>query len=81
MEMELCEPNLIESLLLDPVEPRVKSKERVEHRRRGGPRVRCQCGGCGQCKENERWERIFQEKFADPDYYAPRIRLYGSSLA
>jgi hypothetical protein len=30
---------------------------------------RCKCGTCASCRENERWERIFQEKFADPDYY------------
>lgn len=79
--MELCDQNLIESLLQCPASPRVKSKDRVEPRRKGGARVKCHCGRCGQCLENERWERIFQEKFADPDYYAPRIRLYGSSLA
>jgi hypothetical protein len=37
---------------------------------------RCTCGVCAQCLDNERWERIFQEKFADPHYYStpPRRR-------
>jgi len=33
---------------------------------------RCECGTCRLCLQNARWERIFQEKFADPFYYAPR---------
>ena len=36
---------------------------------------------CRTCSENARWERIFQEKFADPSYYStPRTRN-GSSLS
>jgi len=35
--------------------------------RRGRPG--CQCGWCARCVDNARWERIFAEKFADPDYY------------
>jgi hypothetical protein len=33
------------------------------------------------CADNERWERIFKEKFADPDYYAPRPARFSSPLA
>jgi hypothetical protein len=29
----------------------------------------CRCGLCGDCIENARWERVFQAKFADPNYY------------
>lgn len=29
----------------------------------------CRCGQCGDCLENARWERVYQAKFADPDYY------------
>jgi hypothetical protein len=29
----------------------------------------CRCGKCPVCVENARWERIFNEKFADPQYY------------
>ena len=48
------------------------------HMRRG----QCKCGSCTRCLDNARWERIFREKFEDPDYYRqPRSRVSGSSLA
>ena len=36
-----------------------------------GPQ-RCVCGQCASCVDNDRWERIFQEKFGqqERDYYA-----------
>ncbi len=41
----------------------------------GTRRIRCRCGRCQQCLENARWERIFTEKFADPNYYTrPSVR-------
>ena len=42
---------------------------------------RCDCGKCKACEDNARWERIFNEKFADPDYYTTRHLTLGSSLA
>ena len=33
---------------------------------------RCHCGLCRQCLDDARWERIFTEKFADPEYYTRR---------
>jgi len=43
---------------------------------------RCQCGQCRNCQENARWERIFQEKFANSDYYHHDIRIrYASPLS
>jgi hypothetical protein len=30
--------------------------------------VECRCGVCPACLDNARWERIFQQKFADPAY-------------
>jgi len=45
------------------------------------PKRRCQCGSCTPCREAARWERVFQEKFADPDYYARRIPRHSSSLS
>src|SRR5579863_1830437 len=30
---------------------------------------RCQCGSCQRCLDNAKWDRIFNEKFADPGYY------------
>jgi hypothetical protein len=44
-------------------------------------RVRCKCGQCGQCLENARWERIFAEKFADPNYYTRRVVRCSSPLS
>jgi hypothetical protein len=41
----------------------------------------CKCGTCRLCRENARWERIFQAKFADPSYYQERPPRHGSSLA
>ncbi len=41
---------------------------------------RCKCGLCPKCRDNARWERIFQEKFADPNYYALRPVRQSSSL-
>jgi hypothetical protein len=44
-------------------------------------RRHCKCGVCVKCKENARWERIFQAKFADPDYYRPRAVPHVSPLS
>ena len=43
-------------------------------------RPRCHCGHCERCQDNAKWERIFEEKFADPDYYKLRPKNCGSSL-
>lgn len=29
----------------------------------------CRCQRCATCIDNARWDRIFREKFADPNYY------------
>ena len=51
----------------------------VKARRSAG---RCKCGQCRNCLENARWERIFQEKFANADYYHHDIRIrYASPLS
>jgi hypothetical protein len=39
---------------------------------------RCTCRVCPSCVDNARWERIFQEKFADPNYYAKPLRRDSS---
>jgi hypothetical protein len=36
----------------------------IRHRKRN-----CRCGSCQKCLENARWERVFNEKFADLEYY------------
>lgn len=67
--MELSSPESIRSLI-------AATAQASQVRRRGstsglhsGRRRRCQCGHCRECVDNARWERIFAEKFADPDYY------------
>ena len=45
------------------------------------PRKRCSCGTCPSCRDDARWNRIFQEKFADPEYYNRRNVNCSSSLA
>jgi hypothetical protein len=43
---------------------------------------RCTCGHCPMCLDNLRWERIFRERFASPDYYKQGIRIrYASPLS
>jgi hypothetical protein len=42
---------------------------------------RCTCGKCALCAENARWERIFNEKFADPSYYSGRGPQFSSPLS
>jgi hypothetical protein len=41
----------------------------------------CKCGECRNCKDNARWERIFNQKFADPTYYNSQQVRHNSSLA
>jgi hypothetical protein len=43
-------------------------------------RKRCTCGTCRQCLDNNRWELIFNAKFADPDYYKDRPVRHSSPL-
>ncbi|MGA2741002.1 MAG: hypothetical protein ABSG65_26630 [Bryobacteraceae bacterium] len=60
---------------VEPLPPARVSKSR----RASG---RCHCGQCRNCQENARWERIFQEKFANSDYYHHDIRVrYASPLS
>jgi hypothetical protein len=60
------------------VEP-VPQARLAKSRRASG---RCHCGQCRNCQENARWERIFQEKFANSDYYHHDIRIrYASPLS
>ena len=83
--MELSSPESIRTLMksfADPskaVPPRHRSfdgaRSPIKDRRR-----RCRCGRCHQCLDNARWERIFTEKFADPDYYTRIVPHMASPL-
>ena len=44
-------------------------------------RRRCHCGVCRKCQENAHWERVFHEKFEDPDYYKGRPLPLTSPLS
>ena len=59
---------------------RAAAELNAARRRRTGPSRRCACGSCYTCRENARWERIFQEKFADPNYYDQRSVSFRSPL-
>lgn len=42
--------------------------------------ARCTCGECPTCRDEARWEQIFQARFRDPSYYARQAPRFGSSL-
>ncbi len=75
--MELSDPHVIANLLSVPDggrRPAAASPAVVNttKRQRAARLSQCRCGVCTNCQENARWDRIFKEKFADPDYYSPR---------
>jgi hypothetical protein len=41
----------------------------------------CACGACPACLENARWEKIFNERFADHSYYRNRGPQISSPLS
>jgi hypothetical protein len=47
-----------------------------------GPR-RCVCGKCVSCVGNDRWDRIFQEKYGgqERDYYAARREPHSAGVS
>jgi len=79
--VELASQDLISALLREAARSRparsprggaqmdgAQPQRRTSERRR----PRCHCGHCRQCQDDARWERIFAEKFADPEYYTRR---------
>ena len=50
-----------------------------------GQKVRCEsgkCMTCSTCVTNAKWEKVFNEKFADPDYYKAGLPTrIGSTLS
>jgi len=78
--MELTDPEVIAHLLAEHRATR-RSRVMTTPMRAGQPaRRRCQCGVCSFCTENARWERIFKEKFADPNYYKGLPVKFSSPL-
>jgi hypothetical protein len=79
--MELANPEIIAQLLAEQRPPR-RSRLAATPIRASHPTAkrRCQCGSCAFCTENARWDRIFQEKFADPNYYKGAAIRFSSPL-
>lgn len=63
----------------------ISDRSRSVEVREGIPRSRrrqhCECGQCRWCLDNARWDRIFNEKFADPAYYGRLVVRHNSTLA
>ena len=62
---------------------RRRRQARRDLKRGGTPksRSRCHCRSCRWCEDDARWDRIFNEKFADPTYYSERSIRMASPLA
>jgi hypothetical protein len=85
--MQLGEPQTIQALLASIGQPVRGSRNRAPavvnpKPARSFKALGCVRGcTCRRCSENARWERIFQEKFADPSYYSYPTTRNGSSLS
>jgi len=85
--MQLGTPQTIQELLASVGQPVRGSRRRtpalISQKPIRSHRIsRCPTGcTCRACCENARWERIFQEKFADPGYYSYPTTRNGSSLS
>jgi hypothetical protein len=82
--MELASPESIVALMRAQENPaparRRYGGQEADRPASRGRKMRCRCGRCPQCVDNARWDRIFAEKFADPDYYARRVTWVASPL-
>jgi len=83
-QMELTDPKLVARLFAEAAASQWPRAARLKRDLLPAPRKsqlrRCRCGRCVPCLDNSRWERIFNEKFADPSYYTARQIHQGSSL-
>ena len=81
LRVELSDSKEIAALLAAQQQmqrPQTQQRTRVGVR---AARRRCHCGACSTCQENARWDKIFNEKFADPNYYKPQPVRHTSSLS
>ena len=79
--VELSDSQEIAALLASQQPPpRMPAAQRPRLNTRASRR-HCQCGACPKCLENARWDRIFNEKFADPNYYKRQPVRHTSSLS
>lgn len=82
VRLELSDSKEIAALLAAQKQaPRPAAQPRVRLSSRAVRRHRCHCGSCSTCLDNARWEKIFNEKFADPNYYKPQPVRHVSSLS
>jgi hypothetical protein len=85
--MQLGTPQTIQALLASIGQPARGSRHRAPAVANPKPVRVIKTPGCvrgctcRRCSENARWERIFQEKFADPSYYSYPTTRNGSSLS
>jgi hypothetical protein len=80
--MQLADPFSLSIFIEESVRPRriYRRRGRLVEFTRVGKRRNCKCGTCESCLDNARWDRVFREKFEDPDYYKQRSVRQGSSL-
>jgi hypothetical protein len=82
--MELSSAATIDALLRAVGKPtrtgRCREPQSAARSVRNDRRMHCKCGRCQQCLDNARWERIFVEKFADPNYYTRQVVRRSSPL-
>ncbi len=79
--LELSDSSEIAALLEVHQPPkRVQAPPRSHSSKSTASLRRCKCGNCSTCLENARWDKIFNEKFADPNYYKPKPVRHTSSL-
>ena len=75
--MELTDRNVLDTILAFQMPANRKFTEaKTDYQAPASKRGfrRCTCRKCSSCLDEARWERIFQEKFADPMYYSKRVR-------
>jgi len=78
-QVEAVEPVSAQKRAMDSTQAGISPRPQlVQSVRR--PRV-CQCKVCERCLDNARWDRIFNEKFADPTYYGKLTVRHNSTLA
>jgi hypothetical protein len=84
MELTLASPESIHALMPGYGNPTPvllrRGAQEVARPANKGRKLRCKCGQCWQCLDDARWERIFAEKFLDPNYYTGPVTHMASPL-
>ena len=78
--VELTDANIIEALMAEFPHHHYRKPEPIRQAVCRKSKARCQCGMCPRCLDNLKWETIFDQKFADHDYYKPRPVSHCSAL-